>query len=97
MIIRWILFITIHNKFSHLVTAGGEFGCVVSILSGNSYYVGLYNFDSIVDGAATRRYTCLVIYAIYSNFCTENISYITFKQYLSLFHFQFVVLVIINF
>lgn len=75
MIIRWILFITIHNKFSHLVTAGGEFGCVVSILSGNSYYVGLYNFDSTVDGAATRRYTCLVIYAIYSNFCTENISY----------------------
>lgn len=64
MIIRWTLFITIHNKFSHLVTAEGEFGFVVSILSGNSYYVGLYNFDSTVDGAATRRYTCLVIYAV---------------------------------
>lgn len=42
-------------------SAGGELGCVVSIQSGSSYYVGLYNFDTTVDGAATRRYTCLTL------------------------------------
>uniref|UniRef100_K1PID6 DUF7042 domain-containing protein n=1 Tax=Magallana gigas TaxID=29159 RepID=K1PID6_MAGGI len=42
-------------------SAGGELGCVVIILSGSSYYVGLYNFDSTVDNAATRRYSCLAL------------------------------------
>lgn len=36
--------------FLYLVIVGGEFGCVVSILFGSLYYVGLYNFDFIVDG-----------------------------------------------
>ncbi|XP_048778551.2 uncharacterized protein LOC125682176 [Ostrea edulis] len=51
---------TLCNKVV-LYSVGGNLGCVVNIQSGSDYYVGLYNFDTTVDGAATRRYICLVI------------------------------------
>lgn len=67
-----------HFTFS----VGGNLGCVVNIQSGSDYYVGLYNFDTTVDGAATRRYICLVkLLVIASDYVTSWSYYGVYKQW----------------
>ena len=43
--------------------ASGYLGCVYSIQDTTTptiYYVGVYNFDTSVNGASTTRFTCFV-------------------------------------